>query len=87
MYGHGRTLCGVIESHYHPSASQQSVSHASALGDHAATYLVAHGYTVASIDTIVHICRSSSRQQFPLELAACGMSLAEATYLHELIDH
>ena len=87
VYGHVRTLCEVIKSHYHPSVSQHSASHASALGDHAATYLVAHGYTVASIDTIVCICHSSSRQQFPLELTVHGMSLAEATYLHELIDH
>lgn len=51
------------------------------------TYLVAHGYTITSIDTIIHIHSSSSYQQFPLELAVCGMSLVEATYLHKLIDH
>lgn len=87
VYIHVRTLRGVIESHYRPSASQHTASRASVLGDRAAAYLVAHGYTVASIDTIVRIRRRSSRQQFPLELAARGMSLAEATYLHELIDN
>lgn len=86
VYVHIGTLCGVIKSHYHPSTSQNIVACASVLGKCAVAYLAAHGYTLASVDTIIHIYHSTLHPQFALQLAVHGMSLSEATYLHELMD-
>ena len=88
VYAHVQTLRGIIESRYHYKApSRTTETRAQSLGDGAARYLLAHGYTGHDIDLIIKARRDCSLgSDFTIQLASLGMVMAEASYLWDLID-
>ena len=56
------------------------------LGGFAAHYLASHGYGTSDVATIVQIHQQArNNDQFVLDLARCGMTIAEAKFLLVLI--
>jgi len=56
------------------------------LGALAAQYLASHGYGTSDVTTILRIHRlARNNDQFVLDLAKCGMTIAEARFLLVLI--
>ncbi|KIM64932.1 hypothetical protein SCLCIDRAFT_113865, partial [Scleroderma citrinum Foug A] len=88
IYTHERNLLGIILSHHHyVQAPSRNCHQAQILGDHAARYLIAHGYTLPAIDTIIQIWGAvTSAGDFSHRLSQHGLALTEGTYLWELIN-
>ena len=82
-----RNLHGVIENHHHySSVSTEDRLRAKELGEHAARYLLAHGYIRSAVETIIQArtnCTSAS--EFALNLSQHGLALAEGLYIWHMI--
>jgi len=86
VYTHVRNLHGIISSNYYRTPTSRVEDLAQSLGALAAQYLASHGYGTSDVTTIVQIYRQArNNDQFILDLARCGMSIAEAKFLLVLI--
>jgi hypothetical protein len=84
---HTRSIRGIVESRYYVSTERLDDRCGRAVGPRATEYLVAHGYSVDAVDTIIQAREAThTSYQFALQLAIQGMAFEEAVYLHGLMD-
>ena len=86
VYSHVRNLRGIISSNYYRMPTSDVERLAQPLGTLATQYLTSHGYGTSDVTMIVRIRQHAcDNDQFVLDLARCGMTIAEAKFLLVLI--
>ena len=86
VYSHVRNLRGIISSNYYRMPTSDVERLAQPLGTLATQYLASHGYGTSDVTMIVRIRQHArDNDQFVLDLARCGMTIAEAKFLLVLI--
>jgi len=86
VYSHICNLRGILSSNYYRMSTSRVEVLAQPLGALATQYLMSHGYGTSDVTTIVQIHRQArDNDQFVLDLARCGMTIAEAKFLLVLI--
>jgi len=86
VYSHVCNLHGIISSNYYQMPTSDVECLAQPLSTLAMQYLVSHGYGTSDVTMIVRIRRHAcDNDQFVLDLARCGMTIAEVKFLLVLI--
>ncbi|KAJ7769594.1 hypothetical protein DFH07DRAFT_768864 [Mycena maculata] len=86
IFSYIRSLSGITDTIYGTSSAPEYGSHI--LGKHADYYLLSHGYTDDSIETIRHILSNSPKVDIFVDLlSAHGMAATETRWLWDLIHH
>jgi hypothetical protein len=83
---HKRNLGGITLSYTRASKLPRQ-PHAPSLGELADDYLQSHGYDLEAMCTIAETYKhSSTAEEFSMSLASSGFAVAEALFLHRLIE-